>query len=887
MARISTYVKDDEVNPNDIVIGSEHSIDNAGRVTYKTKNYRMIELQTFFQGSNFTANAPINLTGTTNKVWSHDNITVSTPSASSLLTHNGGTNGQFTVVTGVTTDSYTEDSLIVTKGHVKQINTTTYTLPDYKFNIAADSNPGSDDAVIDINSSSFDTLNVLGGAVLTSKITADDTITIDHNEYTAKSITTDAVDVLHTFVSDAYGHVTTITKRTLPTFGGADTSENIAGSVGVVPAPDVNDELKFLRGDADWATPPGTYSFDINADNDSNPVSNKEITSGQTLNILGATPISTAVLAADTVTISATDFTGPTTNPDVSGVRGLVPAPTTDDGSKFLKGNGGWAVPTDTQYSVMGSGDPASYDAGLVLAGSATHNNNFLRKDGSWATVTQTDISSTAGTFVSITSNSGATGSVTVNPDLSASGLGSTTAAKQLQFLRGDNTWSNVNNATLENIGGLRLFNNTHPANTINTATTVNGRFYGLQTSGASIGLVNVPWTDTNTWNANTKTVAGYVSAPGNDANKVWKTDASGNPAWREDANDNDNTQNTTTLSFVDSSNDIILRNTTGGAGSGNQDIKFVAGSNIALTHTDVNNITIASTDANTFRAVTAGGNTLGASETLAFTAGSNVTITESAGAVTIASTDTNTNTTYSAGAGIDLSGTTFSLTQTTLTGNGFFKIPFMSSNVINVDSSASSFSYNPSSNVLAVNKISIGTTSTLTGRSIYSQSTGSNYFEIANTSTSNGGRLLFGCTTSGFNGIYSRNHNNTAGREFRLIQLSNTVVTVATSGNTTVNGTVTATNFIVGSDRRIKSEIEPIKEGLEVIKQFTSYNYIKGGEKESGFIAQEVREAIPHTVYENNEGYLSMSDRGVLAHMHKAILELEERLTAIEEKLN
>ena len=47
--------------------------------------------------------------------------------------------------------------------------------------------------------------------------------------------------------------------------------------------------------------------------------------------------------------------------------------------------------------------------------------------------------------------------------------------------------------------------------------------------------------------------------------------------------------------------------------------------------------------DTNTFRTVTAGGNTLGGSETLAFTAGSNVTITESGGAVTIASTDTNT----------------------------------------------------------------------------------------------------------------------------------------------------------------------------------------------------------------------------------------------------
>jgi len=44
----------------------------------------------------------------------------------------------------------------------------------------------------------------------------------------------------------------------------------------------------------------------------------------------------------------------------------------------------------------------------------------------------------------------------------------------------------------------------------------------------------------------------------------------------------------------VDSSDDIILRNTTGGAGSGTQDIKFVAGSNITLTHTDADNITIA-----------------------------------------------------------------------------------------------------------------------------------------------------------------------------------------------------------------------------------------------------------------------------------------------------
>ena len=65
----------------------------------------------------------------------------------------------------------------------------------------------------------------------------------------------------------------------------------------------------------------------------------------------------------------------------------------------------------------------------------------------------------------------------------------------------------------------------------------------------------------------------------------------------------------------------------------------------LAGTNISASSGVLSSTDTNTFRTVTAGSNTLGASETLAFTAGSNVTITESGGAVTIASTDTNTNT--------------------------------------------------------------------------------------------------------------------------------------------------------------------------------------------------------------------------------------------------
>ncbi len=83
------------------------------------------------------------------------------------------------------------------------------------------------------------------------------------------------------------------------------------------------------------------------------------------------------------------------------------------------------------------------------------------------------------------------------------------------------------------------------------------------------------------------------LPADDGDADQVLKTNGSGVLDWVDQTADT-NTQNTTTLSFVDSSDDIILRNTTGGAGSGTQDIKFVAGSNITLTHTDADNITIA-----------------------------------------------------------------------------------------------------------------------------------------------------------------------------------------------------------------------------------------------------------------------------------------------------
>jgi len=67
-------------------------------------------------------------------------------------------------------------------------------------------------------------------------------------------------------------------------------------------------------------------------------------------------------------------------------------------------------------------------------------------------------------------------------------------------------------------------------------------------------------------------------------------------------------TDTTYSQSCVDSSNDVILRLTAGGTGSGNDDIKVKAGSNVTLTHNNSGEFTISSTDTNTTYSVGDGG---------------------------------------------------------------------------------------------------------------------------------------------------------------------------------------------------------------------------------------------------------------------------------------
>ena len=114
---------------------------------------------------------------------------------------------------------------------------------------------------------------------------------------------------------------------------------------------------------------------------------------------------------------------------DAAGSNGLVPAPAAGNQGLYLRGDGTWAKPTDTQYGVFKA---ASADAaggtGLVPAPAAGKQTQYLRGDGQWATPTNTTYNVFKGAS---TSADGGTGLVP-QPKV----------ANSSQFLRGDGTWA-------------------------------------------------------------------------------------------------------------------------------------------------------------------------------------------------------------------------------------------------------------------------------------------------------------------------------------------------------------------------------------------------------------------------------------------------------------
>lgn len=102
----------------------------------------------------------------------------------------------------------------------------------------------------------------------------------------------------------------------------------------------------------------------------------------------------------------------------------------------------------------------------------------------------------------------------------------------------------------------------------------------------------------------------------------------------------------------------------------------------------------------------------------------------------------------------------------------------------------------------------------------------------------------------------------------------------VETAASLTVNGDVNST-----SDRRLKENISPITNALEIINGMNGvyYNFVDQPKRNVGLIAQEVGDAIPEAVSVNQKGYMTVSYGNLVGLLVEAIKELKEEIEVLK----
>ena len=381
---------------------------------------------------------------------------------------------------------------------------------------------------------------------------------------------------------------------------------------------------------------------------------------GNTLNI------SSGVLDAKTYQGAVATVLGEV--PGSAGTAGIVPAASPAQASYFLKGDGTWAAPTNTVTRLRADNASSLLAGDFTITGSGAttvgYNNGVF-------TISSTDHDTTYSLF------SGASASVN-----GAAGLvpGPRTG-DQIKFLKGDGTWAVTPDTTYSTATSAAL-------GLVKIGFTESGKDYPIELNASGQMFVNVPWSDTNTDTNTTYSIEGNqgdagttIVLTGSDNSKS-SLIVAGSGATNVSY---DTLLNTLTISSTDTNTDTTYSTATsttlglvkiGYTENGkNYPVELSSGQmfvNVPWTDTDTNT--------NTTYDLSAASITNGAAINLAGSDSTTDAVNiKGSGATTvsydstnrvlvISSTDTNTDTdtTYTAGTGLTLSGTTFSVTANT-----------------------------------------------------------------------------------------------------------------------------------------------------------------------------------------------------------------------------
>ena len=205
---------------------------------------------------------------------------------------------------------------------------------------------------------------------------------------------------------------------------------------------------------------------------------------------------STGTITTQDTNTTYSDMTGASSS--AAGKHGLVPAPAAGKQSSFLRGDGQWVVPTDTNttYDVfVKSGSGAK--EGLVPKPSTTAGTTkYLREDGTWQVPPDNNT-----TYSNMTgASSSAAGKAGLVP--------APAAGKQSSFLRGDGTWVVPTNTTYSAGTGISLSGTTFSNSGVRSIATgsANGTI-SVNTNGTSAdvavkGLGSAAYKNTSAFDA-------------------------------------------------------------------------------------------------------------------------------------------------------------------------------------------------------------------------------------------------------------------------------------------------------------------------------------------------------------------------------------------------
>jgi len=93
------------------------------------------------------------------------------------------------------------------------------------------------------------------------------------------------------------------------------------------------------------------------------------------------------------------------------------------------------------------------------------------------------------------------------------------------------------------------------------------------------------------------------------------------------------------------------------------------------------------------------------------------------------------------------------------------------------------------------------------------------------------------------------------------------------------VSGVVFANNFVTSSDRRLKSEIQPLK-GLDYL---STYSFTINGTPDIGVLADEVERIAPSCIYERPDGFKAVAYQKLVPVLLSYIHDLDARLKKLE----